>query len=70
MISLIQGSGNEKTIETEIRAVVARGWQHREDTATKEHEGTLWVTENSIALISVVATSYIKFVKIHRLVHT
>jgi len=25
---------------------------------TKEHEGTLWVTENSIILLSVVATNY------------
>lgn len=39
LISLIRGSGNEKTIETEIRAVVARGWQHREDTDYKGARG-------------------------------
>lgn len=34
---------------------------------TKEHEGTLWVAENSIILTSVVATSYIlsKFIDLY-----
>ena len=44
---------------TEIRAVVAKVGNIDRRLTTKKHEGTLWVTEKSIILISVVAMSYI-----------
>ena len=50
---------NDKTIATEIRAVVAKVGNIERRLTTKKHEGTLWVIEKSIILTSVVALSFI-----------
>lgn len=45
-IPFIWHSGKDKSVRTEIRLFVAKGWEGRRRMTKKRHKGTCWSDEN------------------------